>query len=149
MKKPYFAAAAVACVLWLCTGLASAQTDTLKKIKASRTITVGVRDASGAMSFTLGRGKYAGFHVEICERVIADIKKSLQLDKLDINYQLVTPQNRIPWVQNGTVHIECGTTTNSVARQKDVAFGSTLYVEGVSHRGRGGFGHQLAGAVFR
>lgn len=92
---------------------------------------MGVRDASGAMSFTLGPGSYTGFHVEVCERVVADIGKALQIEKINVKYQLVTPQNRIPLVQNGTVDIECGTTTNNTARQKDVAFAPTLYVEGV------------------
>nr|WP_269758900.1 amino acid ABC transporter substrate-binding protein [Variovorax sp. E3] len=110
---------------------AAAQPDTLGKIKESGAVTMGVRDASGAMSFTLGPGKYTGFHVEICERIVGDIKKNLQLDKLDVKYQLVTPQNRIALVQNGTVDIECGTTTNNAARQKDVAFAPTLYVEGI------------------
>jgi len=125
------AVAAVAAALLLCFGPAAAQTDTLKKIKESGSIAIGVRDASGAMSFTLGPGKYTGFHVEICERVVADIKNALQLDKINVNYQLVTPQNRIPLVVNGTIDIECGTTTNNAARQKDVAFAPTLYVEGV------------------
>jgi glutamate/aspartate transport system substrate-binding protein len=131
MKKNHLSAAAIAGALLMFFGSAAAQTDTLKKIKESGSIAVGVRDASGAMSFALGPGKYTGFHVEICERVIADIKKAVQLDKLDVNYQLVTPQNRIPLVVNGTVDIECGTTTNNAARQKDVAFAPTLYVEGV------------------
>jgi glutamate/aspartate transport system substrate-binding protein len=131
MKRRYFSAAAIAGAFLMFCGSAAAQTDTLKKIKESGSIAVGVRDASGAMSFTLGPGKYTGFHVEICERVIADIKKAVQLDKLNVNYQLVTPQNRIPLVVNGTVDIECGTTTNNAARQKDVAFAPTLYVEGV------------------
>lgn len=131
MKKQYLCVAAIAGALLTFFGSAAAQTDTLKKIKESGSIAVGVRDASGAMSFTLGPGKYTGFHVEICERIIADIKKAVQLDKLNVNYQLVTPQNRIPLVVNGTVDIECGTTTNNAARQKDVTFAPTLYVEGV------------------
>lgn len=131
MKTSHLCAGVVASALWLVAGTAAAQTDTLKKIKDSGTITMGVRDASGAMSFTLGPGKYTGFHVDVCERIVADIKKAVQLDKLTVNYQLVTPQNRIPLVQNGTVDIECGTTTNNLTRQKDVAFAPTLYVEGV------------------
>ena len=131
MKTQAWVNAAVASSLVLIAASAAAQTDTLKKLKDSGVITMGVRDASGAMSFTTGPGKYTGFHVDICERVIADIKKSAQLDKLEVRYQLVTPQNRIPLVQNGTVDIECGTTTNNAARQKDVAFAPTLYVEGV------------------
>lgn len=131
MQKQLLVIASIAAAMATSAGVAMAQSDTLKKIKDSGVITMGVRDASGAMSFTLGPGKYTGFHVDICERVIADIKKATQLDKLEVRYQLVTPQNRIPLVQNGTVDIECGTTTNNAARQKDVAFAPTLYVEGV------------------
>jgi glutamate/aspartate transport system substrate-binding protein len=133
-------AGVVAIALWLAPGMAAAQTDTLKKIRDSGAITMGVRDASGAMSFTLGPGKYAGFHVDVCERIVADIRQALRLDKLTVNYQLVTPQNRIPLVQNGTVDIECGTTTNNLARQKDVAFAPTLYVEGIRIAVRAGAG---------
>jgi ABC-type amino acid transport substrate-binding protein len=75
----------------------------------------------GRLSYTLGDGKYAGFHVEICQRVLADVQKKLGLAKLDIKYQPVTSQNRIPLVQNGTVDIECGSTTNNATRQKDVS----------------------------
>ncbi|CAN7657082.1 amino acid ABC transporter substrate-binding protein [Variovorax paradoxus] len=131
MKTRRFLAAAAATALLLSAAGAGAQTDTLKKIRESGAITMGVRDASGAMSFTLGPGSYTGFHVEVCERVVADIGRALQIEKIHVKYQLVTPQNRIALVQNGTVDIECGTTTNNAARQKDVAFAPTLYVEGV------------------
>lgn len=107
------------------------QIDTLKKIKETASITMGVREASGAMSYSLGAGEYTGFHVEVCKNVIADIQKLLGLKKLDVRYQAVTAQNRIPLVQNGTVDLECGTTTNNAARQKDVAFAPTLYIEEV------------------
>ncbi len=111
-------------------GVAHAQ-DTLKKIKDSGAVTMGVRESSGALSFTLGDGKYVGFHVEVCQRALADVQKQLGMAKLDIKYQPVTSQNRIPLVQNGTVDIECGSTTNNAARQKDVAFAPTTYVEEV------------------
>lgn len=103
---------------------------TLDKIAASKTITMGVRDSSGALSYTLGDGKYTGFHVEICKRVIADLEKKLKTS-LKVEYQSVTSQNRMPLVQNGTVDIECGSTTNNATRQKDVAFAVTTYVEEV------------------
>ncbi|RYF38580.1 MAG: amino acid ABC transporter substrate-binding protein, partial [Comamonadaceae bacterium] len=93
MQKQLLVIASIAAAMATSAGAAMAQTDTLKKIKDSGVITMGVRDASGAMSFTLGPGKYTGFHVDICERVIADIKKATQLDKLEVKYQLVTPQN--------------------------------------------------------
>ncbi len=127
MKKHLlaFAVAAVA------TGTVFAQAnDTLAKAKASGVITMGVRDSSGALSYTLGDGKYAGYHVELCQRIIANAEKAVGR-KLDVKYQPVTSQNRIPLVQNGTVDIECGSTTNNAARQKDVSFAVTTYVEEV------------------
>ncbi len=107
-----------------------AQASTLDKIKSSGSITMGVRESSG-LSFTIGDGKFAGFHVDVCQRVISDIQKQLKLNRLEIKYQPVTSQNRIPLVQNGTVDIECGSTTNNATRQKDVAFAVTTYVEEV------------------
>ena len=114
----------------LAVGAVHAQ-DTLKKIKDTGSVTMGVRESSGALAFTLGDGKYTGFHYDVCQHVLADVQKQLGLAKLDIKYQPVTSQNRIPLVQNGTVDIECGSTTNNATRQKDVAFAPTLYVEEV------------------
>ena len=109
---------------------AHAQTDTLKKIKDTGTVVMGVRGSSGALSYTLGEGKYVGYHVELCQRAIDDIAKQLG-KKVEVKYQEVTSANRIPLVQNGTVDIECGSTTNNDARAKDVAFAHTAYVEEV------------------
>ena len=106
-------------------------TDTLKKIKDTGTVVMGVRGSSGALSYTLGEGRYVGYHVELCQRALEDIRKQLGLAKLDIKYQEVTSANRIPLVQNGTVDIECGSTTNNEGRAKDVAFAHTAYVEEV------------------
>ncbi len=121
----------VAAALLAISGAQAQTADTLKKIKDSSAVTMGVRETSGALSYTLGNGVYAGYHVEICQRVLADIQKQLGLAKLDIRYQPVTSQNRIPLVQNGTVDIECGSTTNNASRQKDVAFAVTTFVEEV------------------
>lgn len=115
----------------LLTATAAQAADTLAKIKASGSATMGVRESSRPLSYTLGGDKYAGFHVELCTRVLADVQKALGLPKLDIKYQAVTSQNRIPLVQNGTVDIECGSTTNNTSRQRDVAFAVTTYVEEV------------------
>jgi len=124
MKKHLLALAAVAMTVTV------AQADTLSKVKDSGVVTMGVRDSSGALSYTLGDGKYAGYHVEVCQRIIGNLEKAVG-KKLEVKYQSVTSQNRIPLVQNGTVDIECGSTTNNVARQKDVAFVVTTYVEEV------------------
>ena len=126
MKKSLFTLAALALLTH-----GAAQADTLSKIKEAGAATMGVRESSGALSYTLGDGKYAGFHVEVCSRVLADVQKRLGLAKMDIKYQPVTSQNRIPLVQNGTVDIECGSTTNNATRQKDVAFAVTTFVEEV------------------
>ena len=130
MKKSIWVSTAVLAAALGATGAAHAQ-DTLKKIKDSGSITMGVRESSGALAFTLGDGKYTGFHYDVCQRVIADIQKQLGMAKIDIKYQPVTSQNRIPLVQNGTVDMECGSTTNNATRQKDVSFAPTLYVEEV------------------
>jgi len=128
MKKSIWVSTAVLAAALGATGAAHAQ-DTLKKIKDSGSITMGVRESSGALAFTLGDGKYTGFHYDVCQRVIADIQKQLGMAKIDVKYQPVTSQNRIPLVQNGTVDLECGSTTNNAARQKDVSFAMTTYVE--------------------
>ena len=131
MKIRSVITATAAAIAVLVTGTAFAQaTDTLAKVKASGVITMGVRDSSGALSYTLGEGKYAGYHVEICNKVIANVEKAAGR-KLEVKYQPVTSQNRIPLVQNGTVDIECGSTTNNATRLKDVAFLPTTFVEEV------------------
>ena len=127
MKKHLLAFAVAA----MATGSVLAQAnDTLAKVKASGAITMGVRDSSGALSYTLGDGKYVGYHVELCQRIVGNVEKAVG-KKLEVKYVSVTSQNRIPLVQNGTVDIECGSTTNNVARQKDVSFLDTAYVEEV------------------
>ena len=122
--------AALTVALLATSGAFAQANDTLAKVKASGVIVMGVRDSSGALSYTLGDGKYAGYHVEICNRIIADIEKAVGR-KLEVKYQSVTSQNRIPLVQNGTVDIECGSTTNNATRQKDVSFLPTTFVEEV------------------
>ncbi|WP_457324577.1 amino acid ABC transporter substrate-binding protein [Roseateles sp. P5_E11] len=107
----------------------AAQADTLQKIKTTGSVTMGVRESSGALSYTIGGGKYVGFHIDLCHRALADIQKQLGLAKLDIKYQPVSSANRTPLLQNGTVDIECGSTTNNAARQQQVAFALTTYVE--------------------
>ncbi|MFD1710416.1 transporter substrate-binding domain-containing protein [Ottowia sp. GY511] len=117
-------------VMALVAGGAVAQTpDTLAKIKSSGTVNLGVRDSSG-LAFTIGGGKYVGFHTEMAERIIDDLGKQLGI-KPKINYQVITSQNRVPLVQNGTIDFECGSTTNNTARKKDVDFAVTTYVEEV------------------
>ncbi len=126
MKKTLVALAALA----LGATLNLAHADTIAKVKASGSIVMGVRESSGALSFTLGDGKFAGYHVEVCERIIANVAKAAGRN-LETKLQPVTSQNRIPLLQNGTIDIECGSTTNNATRQKDVSFVVTTFVEDV------------------
>ncbi len=105
----------------------TAATGTLDNIKASGKVVLGVREASPPMAYMLGAGeKYVGYHVELCERVLQDIAPQAKLE-----YMAVTAQNTIPLVQNGTLDIGCGPTTNNTARQQQVAFALTTYVSEV------------------
>lgn len=126
-----FSATFLASLAVCATSVQAQQQDTIEKIQSTHSVTMGAREASGVMSLTTGNGKYAGFHVEVCERALEQIKDDLKLPKLDIQYQMVTAQNRIPLVKNGTVDLVCGTTTNNATRQQEVDFAPTLYVEEV------------------
>jgi glutamate/aspartate transport system substrate-binding protein len=120
MKKQLIALAVLAAT----TGGAFAQAaSTLDKIKSSGKVAMGVRDSSSPLSYTLGDGKYTGYHVELCERAIKAMAPAVKIE-----YVPVTSQNRIPLVQNGTVDIECGSTTNNATRQKDVSFAVTTFM---------------------
>ncbi|RYF74050.1 MAG: amino acid ABC transporter substrate-binding protein [Comamonadaceae bacterium] len=127
MKKQLLAIAVAA--LAATSAMAQAN-DTLAKAKSTGVVTMGVRESSGALSYTLGDGKFAGYHVEVCSRILAEVEKQAGR-KLEIKYQPVTSQNRMPLVQNGTVDIECGSTTNNATRAKDVGFLNTVFVEEV------------------
>ncbi|OWS70086.1 amino acid ABC transporter substrate-binding protein [Polynucleobacter campilacus] len=116
---------------FLATPTAFAASATLDKIKSTGAVTMGVRESSIPMSYTTGDSRFDGYHVEICRMILGDIKDKLGMSTIRINYQPVTSQNRVPLVQNGTVDIECGTTTNNSTRAKDVGFANTLYVEEV------------------
>ncbi len=96
---------------------------TLEKSRAGGSIVMGVRESSAPLSYQLGPDKFVGYHVELCEHVIAAL-----LPKATIKYMSVTSQNRIPLLQNGTVDLECGSTTNNAARKQQVAFAVTTYV---------------------
>ena len=112
-----------------CGSVLAQAPDTLAKIKERGAVNLGVRDSSG-LAFTIGGGKYVGFHTEMAERIIDDLSKDVG-KPLKINYQVITSQNRIPLIQNGTIDFECGSTTNNLGRQKDVDFAYTTYVEEV------------------
>jgi glutamate/aspartate transport system substrate-binding protein len=108
-------------------GTASAQ-DTLKKIKDSGAITIGHRDASIPFSYYDDQQKPIGYAMDLCLRIVDAVKKELKMPDLKVNYQLVTSANRIPLMANGTIDLECGSTTNNLERQKQVWFTITHFV---------------------
>jgi glutamate/aspartate transport system substrate-binding protein len=107
---------------------AAAQEGTLKKIRDSGSITIGHRDASIPFSYYDDKQQVIGYAVDICMRVVDAIRAELKIPKIDVKYQLVTSANRIPLIANGTVDLECGSTTNNLDRQKQVWFATTHFV---------------------
>ena len=107
---------------------AAAQEGTLKKIKDSATITIGHRDASLPLSYYDDKQQPIGYAMDLCAKIVDAVKAELKLPKLDVKYQLVTSANRIPLMANGTIDLECGSTTNNIARQEQVWFTITHFV---------------------
>ena len=107
---------------------ALSQEGTLKKIKDSGSITVGHRDASIPFSYYDDKQQVIGYAVDLCLRIVDAVKKEVGNPNLKVNYQLVTSANRIPLMANGTIDLECGSTTNNIARQEQVGFTITHFV---------------------
>jgi glutamate/aspartate transport system substrate-binding protein len=114
----------------LASGLAHAaqQSGTLEKIQKTGAITIGHRDASVPFSYYDDKQQPVGYAMDLCLRIVDAVRTELKLPKLDVKYQLVTSANRIPLMANGTIDLECGSTTNNVARQKEVAFTITHFL---------------------
>ncbi len=127
---PRFKATAAALALALAAVPAFAQQGTLEKIKASGAITIAHRDASIPFSYYDNNQKPIGYSMDLCMKVVEAVKKKLNMPNLQVKYQLVTSANRIPLIANGTADIECGSTTNNLERQQQVAFGYTYFVTG-------------------
>jgi len=107
---------------------AVAQDGTLKKIKDSGSITIGHRDASLPFSYYDDKQQPIGYAMDLCMKIVDAVKAELKLPKLEVKYQLVTSANRIPLMGNGTIDLECGSTTNNIARQEQVWFTITHFV---------------------
>jgi glutamate/aspartate transport system substrate-binding protein len=105
-----------------------AQEGTLKKIKDGGSITIGHRDASVPFSYYDDKQQPVGYSMDLCHRVVEAVKSELKMPNLKVNYQLVTSANRIPLMANGTIDLECGSTTNNLARQEQVWFATTHFV---------------------
>ena len=113
-----------------CAGQANAEelTGTLKNIKETGTITLGYRDSSIPFSYLDDNQKPIGFAIDICYRIVDAVKKELKLDKLEVRLNPVTSSTRIPLLANGTIDLECGSTTNNPERLKQVAFTNTHFL---------------------
>ena len=120
---------ALAAALAACT-LTAAHADTLKKVADSGKITVAYRESSVPFSYLAGSGSAVGFSVEITNAIVDAVKKRVNNPALKVEMQPVTSQNRIPLLQNGTVDIECGSTTNNTVRGKDVQFAINYFYTG-------------------
>jgi glutamate/aspartate transport system substrate-binding protein len=123
--------AGAVCAMAISSGAASAQDGgTLKKIKDTGVITLGHRESSIPFSYYNDKQEVIGYSQELMLKVVDAVKAELKLNKLDVKMMPVTSANRITLVQNGTVDIECGSTTNNTERQKQAAFSNTIFVIG-------------------
>jgi len=110
-------------------GVAQAEeTGTLKKIKDTATITLGVRDSSIPFSYLDDKQSYQGYSIDLCMKIVSSVQKQLGLPELKVKMNPVTSATRIPLMANGTIDLECGSTTNNVERQKQVSFAPTTFV---------------------
>jgi glutamate/aspartate transport system substrate-binding protein len=116
--------------LGLMTGPAAAQelTGTLKKIKDTGAITLGHRESSVPFSYYDDKQQVVGYAMDLCNRIVEAVKTELKLDKLEVRLNPVTSATRIPLMANGTVDLECGSTTNNLERQRQVSFTITHFV---------------------
>ena len=114
----------------LCTAPAMAQelTGTLKNIKDTGAITLGFRDSSIPFSYLDDNQKPIGYAMDICYKIVDAVKKELKLDKLEVKLNPVTSSTRIPLLANGTIDLECGSTTNNAERQKQIAYTNTHFL---------------------
>jgi glutamate/aspartate transport system substrate-binding protein len=120
----------LACSLIAAPALAVEPTGTLKKIKDNNSITLGHRESSIPFSYYDEQQHVIGYAHDFQMLAVEAVKRELNLPNLQVRYNPVTSQNRIPLVQNGTVDIECGSTTNNLERQKQVGFSDTIFIIG-------------------
>ena len=125
-RSVLLAAAALACTITL-PGYAA---DTLGTVAANNKITFAYRDSSVPFSYLAGADKPVGFGVDISNAVLAAVKKELGKNDIQVGWQSVTSANRIPLLVNGTIDLECGSTTNNSARGKEVSFATNYFYTG-------------------
>lgn len=137
----------VGCVAVIITCQAAAQSaplqGTLRKIKETNTIVIGYRETSVPFSFLDEREQPAGYSIDLCQKIVTAVKEKLSLKDLKVRYLAVNSQNRLPLVANGTVDMECGVTSNTEDRQRQVGFTYDTYVTGLSFLTRKGSATEL------
>jgi glutamate/aspartate transport system substrate-binding protein len=128
MNRLHMFGLALAAILLSGKGHAEELTGTLKKVKETGVITLGYRDSSIPFSYLDDNQKPIGFAIDICSRIVDAVKNELKLDKLAVEFNSVTSSTRIPLLANGTIDLECGSTTNNAERQKQVWFTNTHFL---------------------
>src|SRR4051794_2053762 len=128
MKSLRMTSLAVAAAFFATQACAQELTGTLKKVKDTGTITIGYRDSSIPFSYLDDNQKPIGFAIDICRVIVDGVKRELKLDKLQVEFTPVTSSTRIPLLANGTIDLECGSTTNNPERLKQVAFTNTQFL---------------------
>jgi glutamate/aspartate transport system substrate-binding protein len=132
MRRRVMIALAMMTALGAATGDAQTLTGTLKKVRDSGTLTVGYRENALPFSYTGSDGKPAGYSIDLCQEIAVAVQQELKLPNLAVRWVPVTPDNRLDAVANGTVDIECGSTTASLSRQEKVDFTLMTFVDGAS-----------------
>ena len=123
--------AACASFVFASSAFAQAPADTLARIKETRAITLGVREGARPFSYLNEQKQPVGYSVDLCLAAVDDIKRTLKLPELKVNYRVVSGPERIPKLESGEIDLECGSTTNTKARQEKVAFSYTIFVAGI------------------
>jgi glutamate/aspartate transport system substrate-binding protein len=119
---------ALALLAFCATPVAAQESPTLKKIKDTGTITIGHRDSSIPFSYYDDKQNVVGYALDICLKVVDAIKADLKMPNLQVKLNPVTSATRIPLIANGTIDLECGSTTNNLERQNQVAFTNTYFL---------------------
>jgi glutamate/aspartate transport system substrate-binding protein len=130
LRKTLAATAALAFALVAVPAGAQELAGTLKKVKETGTITIGNRETSVPFSYLDDKQQSIGYSMDICAAIVEEVKKELGLAQLNVKFNPVTSQTRIPLMANGTIDLECGSTTNTLTRQKQVAFAPTTFITG-------------------
>lgn len=131
MRRLLAAVTALALAFALATPAPAGElTGTLKKIKASGTLVIGHREASRPFSFVDDKGEAAGYSIDLCQRIAVAVKERLGLERLETRMVVLSAEDRIDKVADGTVDIECGNTTNTLSRQERVDFTNTVFITG-------------------